>query len=187
MIPHSLVIDHFLPDLQGWREWADTATYEDVVNPLDGVSYPGICKDVPAYGTRKRLESVMGSAVRINTIFTRLSLAGVPVPHQAHTDAVMGQFSLMVYLNRAEHCRGGTSLVRHVNGMDRNPLDEEQRMTWERDTNIPEMWKPYSMCNMQPNRAFIFQADLMHRAEPIGGFGDSPENGRLVLTAFFDL
>jgi hypothetical protein len=117
----------------------------------------------------------------------RLSLADVPVPHQAHTDTVMGDFSMMLYMNRAEHCQGGTSLVRHVTGMDTDPIDEESQKVWLRDTNIPEMWTPYTRCEMRTNRAFIFRANLMHRAEPLGGFGTDATNGRLVMTAFFNL
>lgn len=176
---HSLVLDDFLPDFSGWRAWADTAHFSDVINPADGVSYPGICDAVPTFGTRQRLESVMGRQVRINALFMRLSLEGVQVPHQAHNDAVMGKFSMMLYLNRPEHCRGGTSLLRHI---EREP-DKE---TWERDTNDPEMWEVLSLCQMKSNRAFIFRSDLWHRAEPIGGFGTTAVDGRLVLTAFFD-
>jgi len=174
-----MIIDSFLPDFDDFRAWADTQVYAPVVNPADGVEYPGICKDVPVYGTRMRLQAIMQHPVKINAAFMRLSLAGVHVPHQSHHDGLMGQFSLMLYLNRPEHCRGGTSLVRHVSGDD--------MAHWEADHSRPEMWQVYSMCEMAPNRAFIFRADLMHRAEPIGGFGDNPTNGRLVYTAFFDL
>lgn len=179
MIPHSIVIDGFLPDFDDWRAWADSQRYESVVNPADGVEYPGICKDVPTWGASQRLAAIFGQPVNIKTAFMRLSTMGVQAPHQAHHDALMGQYSLMLYLNRAEHCRGGTSLVRHVSGDDVTH--------WESDHNKPDMWRVYSLCEMRPNRAFIFRADLMHRAEPIGGFGSDASDGRLVYTAFFDV
>lgn len=187
MTPHSIIIDDFLSDFEGWREWADTAKYQPIENPVDGVVYPGICTAIPSFGTQQRLSLVMGANVKLRTLFMRLSLDGVDVPHQAHTDAVMGEYSLMLYLNRAEHCRGGTSLVRHVSGMDSHPTTPEQVAMWERDTNAPGKWSIYSMAEMKPNRAFIFRSDLFHRAEPVGGFGTDSTNGRLVLTAFFDL
>lgn len=175
---HSLIVDDWLYDFNGWRSWADTLKYEDAVNPADGVVYPGIYRNIPTWGTHQRLAAFFGQ-VRINAIFLRLSLEGVTVPHQAHNDALMGKYSLMVYMNRAEHCRGGTSLIEHVDG-------DVDQTKWERDTNIPHQWRVKSLCEMQPNRAFIFRADLMHRAEPIDGFGSDATNGRLVLTAFFD-
>lgn len=175
---HSLIVDDWLYDFDGWRRWADGLDYEDALNPADGVLYPGIYRDVPRWGIRQRLAPLFGQ-VQINALFLRLSMAGVSVPHQAHNDALMGRYSLMVYMNRSEHCQGGTSLVRHVDG------DISQEV-WQRDTNITEQWRVTSMCDMQPNRAFIFRADLMHRAEPIAGFGANATDGRLVMTCFFD-
>jgi hypothetical protein len=187
VIPHSIVIDDFLPDFAGWRARADSLKYEDETNPADGVSYPGIYRKVPTWGMRERLSMVMDSGIRINAMFLRLSLEGVPVPHYAHTDKVMGQFSCMVYLNRPEHCRGGTALIRHCNGMDSHPKTQEEVEIWKRDTNRPDKWNVYSTCEMKANRAFIFRADLFHAALPFGGFGTDARNGRLVATAFFDL
>lgn len=187
MIPHSIVIDDFLPDFKGWRSWADTLGYSGVVNPADGVEYPGIYSKVPTWGMQQRLSMIMGTGVSINLVFLRLSLEGVQVPHYAHTDKVMGQFSCMVYMNRGQHCKGGTALVRHVDGMDSNPANPDEEAIWQRDTNRPEKWSAYSMCEMKPNRAFIFRADLMHAALPEGGFGSDSTDGRLVLTAFFNL
>lgn len=179
MIPHSIIIDSFLPDFDDWRAWSDKQTYAPVVNPADGVSYPGICREVPTWGAAQRLGAIFGQPVNIKAAFMRLSLQGDRVPHQAHNDVVMGQYSMMVYLNRPEHCQGGTSLVRHVSGDD--------FAHWQTDHSKPEMWNVYSLCEMQPNRAFIFRADLFHRAEPVGGFGTDATNGRLVFTAFFDV
>lgn len=176
---HSMILDDFLSDFAGWRAWADTCKFTDQVNPADAVSYPAICTAVPTYGTIRRLSALMGRPVEITASFLRLSLGGVPVPHQAHHDGLMGDFSCMLYLNRAEHCAGGTSLLEHTSG------EEPDAQTWERDTNVPQMWRVKSLCEMVPNRAFIFRSTLLHRAEPIGGFGDSVKNGRLVWTTFF--
>lgn len=186
---HSLIIDNFLSQFEALRMYADEAAYRTIENPVDGVSYPGICSHIPTEigdEVRERLSLVTGRTVDVRYLFIRLSLEGVPVPHQAHTDATMGRYSLMLYLNRPEDCRGGTALVRHVSGMDSNPADDEQAAIWKRDTNAPERWTPYMLCEMRPNRAFVFDAALMHCALPIGGFGGNPRNGRLVLTGFFE-
>jgi hypothetical protein len=98
----------------------------------------------------------------------------------------MGGYSLMVYLNRPQDCRGGTSLVRHVEtGMDSNPRNEEEEAIWKRDTNKREAWEVTEMCPMRANRACVFPAERMHRAEPVGGFGHDQRHGRMVMTAFF--
>jgi hypothetical protein len=117
----------------------------------------------------------------------RLSPDGVHVPHPVHTDISMGKYSLMLYLNRAEHCRGGTSILKHIeSGMVRTPRTEEEFALWQRDMRNPEAWSYVDAAEMAPNRAFIFDADMYHRAEPEGGFGKDATDGRLVLTMFFD-
>ena len=117
----------------------------------------------------------------------RLSPQFTVAPHQAHTDTLMGNFSLMLYLNRLEDCEGGTSFVIHKEALiDSSPINDKQLKVWQRDTNTPEAWQIKDVSQMIPNRACIFDANLMHRAEPIGGFGDNSQNARLVLTAFYD-
>lgn len=174
------LIDDFLPAgvFNLLREHCDGLDYSGVKNPVDGVVYPGISIDIP--------QVVLQWLGRPKTVFMRLSLPGMQAPHQAHTDTLMGSESLMLYLCRQEHCRGGTSLVRHVKtGMRSDPRSKIEEEVWKRDTNNPNAWEIYEIAQMQPNRAAIFDASLMHRAEPVGGFGTDAKNGRLVLTAFY--
>ena len=174
------IIDDFLPAevFEQLRNHCDNISYEGVINPADNVLYPGISIDIP--------ELTLQFLGRPRYTFMRLSLEGIPTPHQAHTDMLMGHRSLMFYLNRPEHCRGGTSLVQHKEtGMYRNPVSAEEEALWKRDTNNPEMWEVYELAEMVSNRCVMFDAELMHRAEPIGGFGNNAQNGRLVLTAFY--
>ena len=186
-----MVIDGFLDDYESLRSLADAAKFCDLRSPQDGVIYPNINLDIAEEAKKEvtdKLCRLFNSGVNIRTIFSRLSLAGVKAPHQAHTDAAMGQYSLMLYLNRPEHCAGGTAIVRHIEtGAEKNPTTTEQEEIWKRDTNEYSAWEAVFMCDMKPNRAFIFPADLYHRAEPVSGFGTDATDGRLVLTAFFDL
>lgn len=174
------IIDDFLPTdiFEMLRRHCDVISYKGVVNPIDKVVYPDISVDIP--------EQVMRFLGRPKTTFMRLSLAGVKAPHQAHTDTLMGKQSFMLYLTRQAYCKGGTSLVKHIEtGMQSDPKTSEEEAIWKRDTNIPRAWMVYDLALMQPNRAVLFDASLMHRAEPLGGFGTDAKNGRLVLTAFY--
>lgn len=180
------ILDNFLAEdvYQRLRAHADTLSFAGEVNPLDGVLYPGISTDIPAE-VRKAVLAAAPKARDI-TMFMRLSLAGVPVPHQAHTDSVMGRMSMMLYLNRPEHCQGGTSFVRHKKtGMVINPRDQFEQRVWELDTNKSRAWEIYDQIDMRSNRCAFFPANLMHRAEPVGGYGTDATNGRLVLTMFY--
>ena len=182
------IIDNFLDDFESFRKYCDSLDYDGVTNPADGVFYPGVSLDMPDT-IKGEVESKLSThkAVTVNSMFLRLSTSDTHAPHQSHTDAIMGSKSLMLYMNRREDCAGGTSLVMHKRtGLNYHPINDKQLKVWQQDTNRPEAWQIQSMCNMVPNRAFLFDASLMHRAEPIGGFGDNQKNGRLVLTAFYD-
>lgn len=186
------VIDNFLPNWRELRDVLDNVRYADVVNPVDSVVYPGITTEIPQQVVaeiHKRLSAIHSEAVDLRTTFARLSHKGVEAPHQAHTDSSMGQYSFMLYMNRQEHAQGGTSLVRHkATGMDTDlNLSEAGHKIWLRDTNKTDAWSITKMVAMQPNRAFIFPSYMMHRAEPVTGFGHTAKNGRLVLTVFYNI
>lgn len=177
---HFTIQDNFLPAdvFARFREHCDRISYIGVVNPIDGVVYPDISLDIP--------EEVSKYLGNYKVAFLRLSVTGVKAPHQAHTDTLMGSRSLMLYMNRIGHCKGGTSLVKHIEtGMTSDPRNKAEEAIWQRDTNNPRAWMIYDIAVMQPNRCVTFDASLMHRAEPVGGFGTDAQNGRLVLTAFY--
>lgn len=183
-----LVIDNFLPEFDEIQSFARSATFTDVVNDFDGVTYPLICADIP----RHLVISVLGHIAKHFAIpedpvmFMRRSPAGVPCPHQVHSDASMGTHSLMLYLSDEEDCEGGTSFLSHkMTGIAYNPEIPEAADIIVADQNRPDAWDVRDMVAMHPNRAVIFDAARLHRAEPVGGFGDTPENTRVVLTCFF--
>lgn len=184
-----MILDNFLrPEtFQILRAHAVGDNYENAVNPHDGVEYPGISLAVPQVVRDEVLEKlcdIRGESVGITALFVRLSSrATKQAPHQAHTDTAMGAFTLLLYLQDGP---GGTSLVRHKKtGMNTDPVSPEEFQAWRDDTNNPEAWQVTGMAAMAANRAVIIPSNLMHRAEPIGGFGKGPKDGRLVLTAFY--
>lgn len=178
---HSLIIDDFLDDFERWRACLDATSYVDITSDADGVVYPGICAELPQElqgEIRYKLQAVAG-LTKVNYLFARLSIEGASPPHWAHHDGAMGARSLMLYMNRPEHCDGGTAMLRHKEG-DPSP------QVWARDTNKPQQWHLESVCPMHANRAFIFRADQWHAAMPLGGFGKTARDGRLVITCFFE-
>ena len=186
---HSIVIDDFFDSGFLIRAHAISTAYKDQLS-TDGVVYPDISIEIPEeikQEFKDKLETLVGGKIKEFTPFLRLSRQGVPVPHQAHTDAILGQWTALVYLNRPEQCIGGTSLLKHVSGMDTHPSTPEQEELWRQDTNDPTKWLSIGGCAMAFNRLYMVDSRLFHRAEPIGGFGDSNETGRLVMVAFFTL
>jgi len=182
-----MIVDNFLKSYDQLKMAATHNDYHGVVNPEDGVLYPDISVDIPhdcLLEVQQRLDEAMGQPVVISMMFMRLTSSLTKgAPHQAHNDLVMGDYTLLLYLNDGP---GGTSFVKHIEtGMDGQPKTAEDLKTWERDTNNPKAWEITEMVDMKENRANIIKASRMHRAEPIGGFGEDASNGRIVLTAFF--
>lgn len=183
-----IIIDDFLPEFEELQRYAFTAKFTDVVNDIDGVTYPMICDEIPNH-----LKVAVFSALAKHydlpespIIFLRRSPAGIHCPHQVHSDASMGTDSLMLYLNSEDDCEGGTSFLSHrLTGIAYSPEIPEATSIVVTDQNQPDAWQVREMAWMHPNRAVIFDAARLHRAEPVGGFGDTPENTRVVLTCFF--
>lgn len=181
-----IIIDGFLSNFESFQKYAHSAEYGLITNPEDGVGYPDISIDIPDEVTLeilRRLRSLFPfSEIYAKAIFMRLSKEGVKAPHYAHTDSIMGTHSLMLYINPGD---GGTAFLRHESGMTEEPKNQDEYELWQRDMNVLDKWERIDFCPIKPNRACIFQANQFHSAEPYGGFGNSPENGRLVLTIFF--
>jgi hypothetical protein len=159
--------------------------FKDEVNPVDGVNYPLICKDIPKEIESEIIQGLgicMDRPVRNPMIFMRKSPKGIDCPHQVHSDCSMGKYSLMLYMNDGA---GGTSFVKHKrSGITYSPEDSEFLDIIHKDQNNADAWEIIDYCPMRPNRAFIFDSRRLHRAEPIGGFGRGKDS-RIVLTCFF--
>ncbi len=178
--------ENFIADFDALNKHARSLSYGGVVNPQDGVLYPDVSSDVPfdtVAEIKYKLEHTLAFTVNISMSFFRLTNTKTSTaPHQAHNDVVMGDFTFLLYMQNGE---GGTSFVYHKDeGMEHGPVNDEELAVWKRDTNILDAWEINGVVGMKENRACIFDSSFMHRAEPVNGFGNTVDNGRLVLTAF---
>ncbi len=125
----------------------------------------------------------------------RLTLAGDEGLGDVHIDQC--HWSGILYLSRPEDCRGGTEFFRHRDsGMDHAPLSHDQLgrfgvtgfdAFWD-EILVPQSkdhdrWEHVMTVPMRFNRLILFRPWFFHGAGP--GFGDRPENGRLVYLMFF--
>lgn len=175
--------DNFLDDFPTMRKYCDLMEYKSAVCPLDDVTYHGICTKIPPQVLEEiwfKIELVMGCEIEPKFTFMRLTKKGTYMPNHTHNDSDMAQWTFLLYLNRDEHCAGGTEIVTHRDG---NPIPREK---WVADHDKQEKWEIVETAQMRENRACIFKAEILHRAQPFDGFGTTTEDGRLVLTCFFD-
>lgn len=179
--------DDFLQSYDALKQHTLNCEFTDQHNPDDGVTYPYICLDVPGDVKKEvfdKLSAFKGEAIKEPKLFLRMSPKGVQAPHAAHTDLAMGQYSLMLYLHN--HPDSATAFLRHwQTGIAYHPVLSKFAEIIQSDTNNHDAWVPYQRVLSKENRAVIFDAGCVHRAEPIGGFGDHQGEARIVLTCFF--
>lgn len=180
-------------DFEFLNNYARSIDYDVVLNPEDMVAYPDINVHVPDWAQEEilqRIQKETGLKLRISSCFFRITNEETGVaPHQTHTDSTMGRFTFLLYMQDApEGVKAGTSLVKHktVGGLHQDPWTQAEYDIWARDYDDYDAWTIYRFFEMEANKGVLYHSKLMHRAEPVGGFGKGIEDGRLVLTAFLD-
>lgn len=178
-----IVIDDFLNDFDSLVKYKESAIFNQEINKVDGAIYPAINFDVPLSIKTdfvKRIEDIKGFKIKPNLIFLRANPLGEIEPYQAHNDLNMGKYTCILYLT--EH--GGTAFLEHIEtGMDRN--DPDFADVWSADCNNFDAWAVKDFCSMKPNRALFFDAELMHRGEPVEGYGVGSDS-RMIMVCFYD-
>jgi hypothetical protein len=125
----------------------------------------------------------------------RLTLAKDRGKAKVHIDS--SHWSGILYLSRNEDSIGGTDFFRHRRtNSDRAPVFNDELAARgyssfedmhadivEKDSLDDSKWELRTQVPMQFNRLVLLRPWLWHTAGP--GFGDSPENGRLVYLMFF--
>lgn len=159
--------------------------FSDYKLGVDDVTYPHICRDLPAivkYEFLYRLEHVLGAQIQPYYLFARAMPEGVVAPSKVHSDRDMGKFTAHVYLS-PESKRASTSFFCH-RSLGYAPLPEHNGSEWSQDA---EEWDRYLTVLGKENRLLVHHAAHFHCAEPEKGFGTLGKDARLVLTCFFDL
>jgi hypothetical protein len=198
MIPSFIMIDNFLADPEHARGEALRLGYDRAQK--DG-NYPGVLSNrpLPIEGLDRIVSGVVGVPLKAapGTVHghCRLTLRAEKGLSGVHVDPAA--YSGVLYLSSPEHCRGGTDFFRHRRtGLDRvpeQPLDiaragyADVNLLIEKvvnaDTLKPARWERSFTAPMRFNRLILFSPWMFHNSSV--GFGDRPENGRLVYLMFF--
>lgn len=185
-------MDEFFDNPDLLRVLLTSQKYSGITNPVDGITYKGVSLNIPTVFKEEfiaKIEHLMHGTISKHLVFARLRPENQDKPpHEVHTDKIMGQYTALVYLNPNDQCKGGTAFLEHISGyLSKHPETDEEMALWEADTNDLSKWTKTGYCQMKYNRCLILRSDLLHMAEPISGFGSTPDDARLVLTCFFDI
>ena len=197
-LPTFIMVDDFLADPERARRQALQLDYDR--SKKDG-NYPGVLSDqpLPIGGLDDSVSKLIGVPVQAapETVHghCRLTLRSEKGLSGVHIDPAF--YSGILYLSAPEDCRGGTDFYRHRRtGLDRVPEQPLEMMkagyddvnqliedVVNADTLKPSRWERTFTAPMRFNRLILFSPWMFHNSA--AGFGDKPENGRLVYLMFF--
>lgn len=188
MKPYALIVDDFFTEFSAVRAVVESLEYKTVLNPNDGINYPGICELIPSdelfIEAENNISRVMGSKIEIKYSLLRLSTKDVPQPYSIHSDSFMDvTYSALVYLADQEHCQGGLDLLRNKE-TNEETFDGPEHLSISKQDDESK-WDVVIHIPMKANRLILFPSELIHRAVPAGGFGNDIHDGRLVLLIIF--
>jgi hypothetical protein len=197
MNPVLAVYDNFLPEECLFRRLDLYGEFNSVVNDADGVLYEGIALNIDPMtflAISRSLPYLVGhlspdgtpKEIEINYMFARVMTRQTP-PSEIHTDHVMGEYSLHVYMDRRQVDRSGTQFWRHQEFGDQFPnhVKTDERSHFYKSCARPSAWVRTHFVPAKFNRALLHDSKLWHSAEPSEGFGHNEHTGRIVLTTFF--
>ena len=186
MNPIIDIRDGVFRDIDAARDSVLAQQFGDITNPLDGVVYPGICPvpDPVAHEMMGAIEFLMGRDIVLRTAFCRATYGSMVATNKIHSDLIMGTYAAHVYLSPEWPDGAGTSFFANkALGMRHRPGVPPESVR----PNHPEDWEKYCSVQAKLNRLLIHRGDAWHLAEPVGGWGSSPADGRLVITMFFEV
>lgn len=182
-----LIFDNFIDTYQQLKEYSLSASFCNIISPIDNVTYPDICNIIPDDVKNEILNNItkaLNKAPENVMMFMRRSPAGRNAPQIAHTDNSMGRYSLMLYFFEKEGA--GTGFIRHKStGICYAPESEDFLSIVKNDQNNLDKWALVDLAAAKENRAILFDSGMFHCSLPIGGFGEGNQ-ARTVLTVFFN-
>lgn len=180
---------HFLSEeeIRSLRDQAIRAKWIDHVAEQNGETYKRVAS---AYAPEviDALSRAMGRPVSIVAMGFRLNFAG-ELPNAAiHSDGDgWGTHALVLPLDPLPPVGNGTAFWEHLatgkQSLSGSDIEGIQAMAHQ--WNAPDEFDQVGFVQAVWNQALIYRSDLLHSRFPFEAYGDSPENGRLTLVAFF--
>lgn len=180
MIEPIQVFDNVLPDPHGYREAVLGLPFADLT--IAGQTFRGI-----AYGNwqlAERLEELyrdpQGLCIAQPALtFFRRSPAGQEEPNYIHSDAEMGLWTGIYYMNPTPLLGDGTHFwERMSSGAISGPWSEVQEAA--KDLSLWRMWR---RVEAKFNRLLVFRSDLFHSRALMENYGEG-DDSRLVQVVF---
>lgn len=184
--PDIRVYDEFLENPESVRNRGLRAKYGSYAGK-DGELYKRVCS-VTIPEVQDSLNRAMGRNVTLLGMGYRLNYGGELPNHSIHSDIGWGTYAAVVYLSTPpEFEYSGTAFWKHHTSWDRCRQGEETVLIDViNDGNTPEAWTQTAFIPSLFNRAVIYRSELFHSRWPFAAYGTGPDDGRLIVVAFFN-
>lgn len=184
--PDLRVYNDFLPNPDSVKSRGVRAKYGNYVGK-DGEVYKRVSNQIIPEVV-DGLQTAMGRPIELLGMGYRLNYAGEMPNHAIHADLGWGTYAAVVYLSepRAPDY-SGTAFWMHHTGHDRIKQGEENVLKDViADWDLPAAWEQVAFVPGKYNRAAIYRSELFHSRWPFTAYGHSPDDGRLIVVAFFN-
>ena len=184
--PDLRVYDDFLPNPNSVRSRGIRAKYSNFAGK-DGEIYKRV-SEITIPEVVDALNVAMGRPIELLGMAYRLNYAGELPNHAIHSDLGWGTYAAVIYLSTPpDHILSGTAFWKHHTGPDRIKRGEEDVYKdviadWDNEA----AWEQTAFVPSRFNRASIYRSELFHSRWPFEAYGSSPDDGRLIVVAFFN-
>lgn len=191
------IVDNFCPRIDEVRASALAAGF-GTWRPSRGEVGSSVYEGMGFWGLHAPMVHALayhvGRPVYPNAMFFRVTNRDTEAAY-VHSDRESGDFTAIAYLSRHEE-RYGTGFYRHrETGLIEMPsfqaLREDpeffQRLKQQMVEGSEEHWELLDFVHGRYNKALIFSAPRFHARTPRHGFGETPEDGRLIWGCHFML
>lgn len=178
-----VILDDFLDDPMAVRQQILNLDFRTPRNPNGGIiSYNANIPDNILQELRRKLSAHFQTSVDFHPRSKcALTFSDVPKVNIAHVDGgnnmCLFNWTVIVYLNTPDQCRGGTNLYRHIPTGDIH--NEKGIDFYKPDYPDASKWELMETVKMKFNRALLCPAWRFHGLDFT--FGDTKESARMTL------
>lgn len=184
--PDLRVYDEFLLNPHSVRSRGLRAKYGNIV-AKDGELYKRVCEMVIPEVV-DGLNEAMGRPIDLLGMGYRLNYASELPNHSIHADLGWGTYAAVLYMSTPPEMQtSGTAFWRHHTGHDRIKMGEREVLKdVVNDWDNAAAWEQTAFVPSEFNRCIIYRSELFHSRWPFEAYGSSPDDGRMIVVAFFN-
>lgn len=178
-----LIFDDFLPNAVELRE----GVLNEGFGPFQfgPTTYQGINVSFPMWPIWDAIETALGTNIKEAQGFFRVSDKDHKLDTYIHADLVFAKWAAILYLTPDEllsNQRCGTAFWKHL-ATSKVTHDLELVKDWQNE----DLWEMTNVSDMRWNRCIIYPTQYFHSPWPFQGWGDKPENARMIWGGFFNI